>query len=50
LDPAPESLDLAAESDVEIPLLSPVTAGQPIDIPDEWATSTVPPYMVRNNS
>ena len=49
-NPALEPLDLAAESGVEIPLLGYVTAGQPVDIPVERETVTVPRHMVRRNS
>ena len=49
-NPALEPLDLAAESGVEIPLLGYVTAGQPVDIPEERETVTVPRHMVRRNS
>ncbi len=49
-NPALEPLDLAAESGVEIPLLGYVTAGQPVDIPEERDIVTVPRHMVRRNS
>jgi len=48
--PVLEPLALAAEPGVEIPLLGYVTAGQPVDIPEERETVTVPRYMVRKNS
>jgi repressor LexA len=48
--PVLEPLELAAESGVAIPLLGYVTAGQPVDIPEERETVTVPRYMVRKNS
>jgi repressor LexA len=48
--PVLEPLELAAEPGVEIPLLGYVTAGQPVDIPEERETVTVPRYMVRKNS
>jgi hypothetical protein len=48
--PALEPLALAAEPGVEIPLLGYVTAGQPVDIPEERETVTVPRHMVRKNS
>jgi repressor LexA len=48
--PVLEPLALATESGVEIPLLGYVTAGQPVDIPEEHETVTVPRYMVRKNS
>ena len=49
-NPALEPLDMAAASGVEIPLLGYVTAGQPVDIPEERETVTVPRHMVRRNS
>jgi len=49
-NPVLDPLDLAAESGVEIPLLGYVTAGQPVDIPEERETVTVPRHMVRRNS
>lgn len=48
--PALEPLDIAAEAGVAIPLLGYVTAGQPVDIPEERETVTVPRHMVRKNS
>ena len=48
--PILEPLDLAREPGVEIPLLGYVTAGQPVDIPEERETVTVPRHMVRKNS
>ena len=48
--PALEPLELAAEPGVEIPLLGYVTAGQPVEIPEERETVTVPRHMVRKNS
>jgi repressor LexA len=48
--PVLEPLELAAEPGVEIPLLGYVTAGQPVDIPEERETVTVPRHMVRKNS
>lgn len=47
--PALEPLGLAAEEGVEIPLLGYVTAGQPVDTPEEQETVTVPRQMVRKN-
>ncbi|MBU0500313.1 MAG: transcriptional repressor LexA [Gammaproteobacteria bacterium] len=44
-----EPLGVAAEMGVEIPLLGYVTAGQPVDIPDERETVTVPRHMLRKN-
>ena len=49
-NPALEPLELAAEPGVEIPLLGYVTAGQPVEIPEERETVTVPRHMVRKNS
>ena len=49
-NPVLEPLELAAESGVPIPLLGYVTAGQPVDIPEEQETVTVPRHMVRKNS
>jgi repressor LexA len=49
-NPALEPLALAAEPGVEIPLLGYVTAGQPVEIPEERETVTVPRHMVRKNS
>jgi len=48
--PALEPLDMAAESGIEIPLRGYVTAGRPVDIPEERETVTVPRHMVRKNS
>jgi len=49
-NPALEPLALAAEPGVEIPLLGYVTAGQPVEIPEERETVSVPRHMVRKNS
>ncbi len=49
-NPVLEPLELAAEPGVEIPLLGYVTAGQPVEIPEERETVTVPRHMVRKNS
>ena len=49
-NPALEPLDVEAESGSPIPLLGYVTAGQPIEIPEERETVTVPGHMVRKNS
>jgi repressor LexA len=48
--PILEPLDLACEPGIEIALLGYVTAGQPVDIPEERETVTVPRHMVRKNS
>jgi repressor LexA len=49
-NPALEPLGLASEPGIEIPLLGYVTAGLPVDIPEERETVTVPRHMVRKNS
>ncbi|WP_295389986.1 transcriptional repressor LexA [uncultured Thiodictyon sp.] len=49
-NPALEPLSLGHEAGVEIPLLGYVTAGQPVEIPEDRATVTVPRHMVRKNS
>ncbi|AUB82175.1 transcriptional repressor LexA [Candidatus Thiodictyon syntrophicum] len=49
-NPALEPLVLACEPGVEIPLLGYVAAGQPVDVPQDCATVTVPRHMVRKNS
>ena len=49
-NPALEPLDLGREEGVEIPLLGYVAAGQPVDLPEDRATVTVPRHMVRKNS
>jgi len=48
--PALAPLDTIAEAGVVIPLLGYVTAGQPVDIPEDQETVTVPRHMVRKNS
>jgi repressor LexA len=48
--PALEPLDLEPEQGVEVPLLGYVTAGQPVDIPEDNETVVVPRHMVRKNS
>ncbi len=47
--PALEPLDVAPEQGVEIPLLGYVTAGRPVDIPEDNETVVVPRHMVRKN-
>ena len=47
--PAIESLDVESGQGVEVPLLGYVTAGQPIDIPEDNETVVVPRPMVRKN-
>jgi len=47
--PALEPLDLEPEQGVEVPLLGYVTAGQPVDIPEDNETVVVPRHMVRKN-
>lgn len=49
-NPVLEPLTLGREPGVEIPLLGYVAAGQPVDIPQDHATVTVPRHMVRKNS
>jgi repressor LexA len=49
-NPALEPLTLADEPGVEIPLLGYVTAGQPVETPEDNETVTVPRHMVRKNS
>ena len=49
-NPELEPVDIAAEPGIAIPLLGYVTAGQPVDIPEERETVTVPRHMVRKNS
>ncbi|MFE8032837.1 LexA family protein [Thiohalocapsa marina] len=45
--PALEPLDLAIEPGIELPLLGYVTAGLPIETPEEQATITVPRHLLR---
>ncbi|MCP4895778.1 MAG: repressor LexA, partial [bacterium] len=47
--PALEPLELESEQGVEVPLLGYVTAGQPVDIPEDNETVVVPHHMVRKN-
>lgn len=47
--PALEPLELSGDDGVDIPLLGYVTAGQPVDIPEDYARVTVPRHMVRRN-
>ena len=47
--PALEPLDLEPEQGVEVPLLGYVTAGRPVDIPEDNETVVVPRHMVRKN-
>jgi repressor LexA len=49
-NPVLAPVDIAAECGVAVPLLGYVTAGQPVDIPEERETVTVPRHMVRKNS
>lgn len=49
-DPRLEPLDLLPEDGVELPLLGYVTAGQPIEIPEDRERIRVPRQMVRKNS
>lgn len=47
--PALEPLDTLEDLGVELPLLGYVTAGQPVEIPEERETVTVPSHMVCKN-
>ena len=49
-NPALEPLELAIEAGVSVPLLGYVTAGQPVEIPEERESVSVPRHMVRKNS
>ncbi len=49
-NPALEPLEMAAEAGVPVPLLGYVSAGQPVEIPEDRETVTVPRHMVRKNS
>jgi repressor LexA len=49
-NPALEPLNLAYEPGFDIPLLGYVSAGQPVDLPEDRETVTVPRHMVRKNS
>ena len=47
--PELEALDVSPVPTVEIPLLGYVTAGQPVDIPEENETVRIPANMARKN-
>jgi repressor LexA len=47
--PALEPLELAPEQGVELPLLGYVTAGRPVEIPEDRESVRVPRHMVRKN-
>jgi repressor LexA len=49
-NPMLEPLDVLAEPGVSIPLLGYVTAGLPVDIPEDREIVAVPRHMVRKNS
>lgn len=49
-NPSMEPLDLLPEDGIELPLLGYVTAGQPIEIPEDRESVRVPQQMVRKNS
>ena len=49
-DPRLEPLDLEAEAGVEIPLLGYVSAGRPVETPEEHETIRVPSHMTRKAS
>jgi len=46
-NPSLEPLAAAPEDGIEIPLLGYVTAGQPVEIPEDRDTVTVPRHMLR---
>jgi len=48
-NPTLEPLDVEMEQGIELPLLGYVTAGQPVEIPEESETVVVPRHMVRKN-
>ncbi len=48
-NPTLEPLDVKMEQGIELPLLGYVTAGQPVEIPEESETVVVPRHMVRKN-
>ena len=48
--PELEPLELCEEEGLEIPLLGYITAGLPVEIPEEQETIKVPSGMVRKNS
>ena len=48
--PALEPLDLAEEPGVELPLLGYVSAGRPVETPEDNETVTVPSHMARKAS
>jgi repressor LexA len=47
--PALEPLEVEAEPGIEVPLLGYVTAGRPIETPEDNATVVVPRHMIRKN-
>ncbi len=49
-DPILEPFDVETEPGVEIPLLGYVSAGRPVETPEDHETVTVPSQMVRKNS
>ena len=49
-DPRLEPLDLAEEDGVEIPLLGYVSAGRPVETPEEHETIQLPSHMTRKAS
>jgi len=49
-NPALEPLDLAEEPGVELPLLGYVSAGRPVETPEDNETATVPSHMARKAS
>jgi repressor LexA len=49
-DPRLEPLDLETEPGVEVPLLGYVSAGRPVETPEEQETIRVPSHMTRKAS
>jgi repressor LexA len=49
-DPRLEPLDLEEENGMEIPLLGYVSAGRPVETPEEHETIRVPSHMTRKAS
>ena len=47
--PCLDELDMLPEDMVEVPLLGYVTAGQPVEIPEDRATVSIPRNMLRKN-
>ena len=49
-DPRLEPLDLETEPGIEVPLLGYVSAGRPVETPEEQETIRVPSHMTRKAS